>query len=183
MISRAKIPLLAGAILMSLAPVSASAQGGPGMYGGPGMMGRYGGGPGEWGGGGWRMWGFGPDRMLDRVDGRLAFLKAELKITDAQSAAWGKLAEAIKVSAKSMSDRMKAVFSADEKAKTLPDRLEVQVQFMTARLDEIKQVNAAFKQLYSQLSDAQKKEADTLVLPMMGMGMGAGRGFGPGWSR
>jgi hypothetical protein len=177
MISSAKVALLVGAILMSLVPAPASAQGGPGMYGGPGMMGRYGGGPGEWGGG-WRMWGFGSDRMLDRVDGRLAFLKAELKITDAQSAAWSKLADAIKASAKSMTARMKTVYSADEKAKTLPERLDVQLQFMTARLDEIKQVNAAFRQLYSQLSDTQKKEADTLVLPMMGMGMGGGRGPG-----
>jgi hypothetical protein len=178
MISSAKVALLAGAALVSLAPVSASAQGGPGMYGGPGMMGRYGGGPGDRGGGGWRMWSFGTDRMLDRVDGRLAFLKAELKITDAQSAAWSKLADAIKASAKSMTDRMKRVYSADEKAKTLPERLDVHEQLVTARLDEIKQVNAAFKQLYSQLSDSQKKEADSLVLPMMVMGMGAGRGPG-----
>ena len=42
--------------------------------------------------GGWSgdggMMGYGPDAMVDRIDGRLAFLKTELKITDAQSAAW-----------------------------------------------------------------------------------------------
>jgi hypothetical protein len=187
MFAHTKTVVLLGAVLVAVTSVPASAQGGPGMYGGgPGMMGGYGPGSGEWRGGGWGMWGgFGPDRMLDRLDGRLAFLKAELKITDAQSAAWNKLSDAIKVSAKSMASRMKSVFSADEKAKTLPQRLAVHEEFMAARLEEIKSVNAAFKLLYAELSEAQKKEADTLVLPMMGMGMGFGRGagMGPGWRR
>ena len=41
-------------------------------------------GPG-WGMGMFGRWGRGPDMMLERVEGRLAFMKAELKITDAQN--------------------------------------------------------------------------------------------------
>ena len=44
---------------------------------------------------------------------------------------------------------------------------------------EIKQLKVAWQELYAALSDEQKKEADNLVLPMMGMG-GPGMMGGPG---
>ncbi len=175
-------------MLASIALSPASAQMGPG---GPGAW--QGAGPGShmWGGGPGGWWD-GPDAMDSRIDGRLAFLKAELKITDAQNAAWDKVAAAVRASTESMVDRMKSVFAGDQKDTTLPQRLDIQEQFMTARLDEIKQVKSALTDLYAVLSDDQKKEADNLVLPMMGMGMmggwgmmGGGRGMGPGmmWRR
>lgn len=146
--------------------------------GGPGMMG-YGGGPGR----GWHMWdgwgpswGGGPDAMLERVDGRLAFLKAELKITDEQSAAWNKLAEAIRTSAAGRRERMKGKWSGDDNGKSLLERLDAHEQFMSARLEELKQVKSAWSDLYKALSDSQKKEADEIVLPVMGMG-GPGMGM------
>lgn len=173
---------IAGAVPAAAQSGPGPGAGGPGM-GGPGMMGGYGqrgwGGPGGgwhmWGGGGW--WG-GPDAMVSRVDGRLAFLKAELKITDAQKAAWDKFAAAVRASAKNMLDRMNAMHSGGQGGLTLPDRLELQEQFMTARLDEIKQVKAGLKDIYAVLTDAQKKDADTIVLPMMGFGMMGGGGWG-----
>jgi LTXXQ motif family protein len=108
--------------------------------------------------------------MLDRVEGRLAFVKTELKITEAQASAWDQLAESIRSAAKHHNERMKAAFSREEKAKTLPERLEVQEQFISARLDEIKQIKGSLANLYAVLSGAQKKEADDIVLPMAGMG-------------
>jgi len=109
--------------------------------------------------------------MASRVEGRLAFLKAELKITEAQKDAWHKLADAVRTSTEHMAERMTSMHSGDQKALTLPERLELHEQFMTARLDEIRQIKSALKELYAVLSDDQKKEADTLVLPVMGMGM------------
>ncbi len=82
--------------------------------GGPGMMGY---GPGR----GWHMWeGWGarwggPDAIAERLDGRLAFLKAELKITDAQTPAWNKLADAIRKSAATRTERMRGKWSGDDK--------------------------------------------------------------------
>lgn len=158
---------------------AAWAQGGPGMMGSD--RGGYWGGPGM----GWHMWGrsgdrwgAGPDGMLDRVEGRLAFLKTELKITEAQSSAWNMVTSAIRDSAKRRNEGMKAIWSDDDKAKSLLDRLQLHEQFMTARLHEIKQLKAAWSDLYGQLSEDQKKEADGLVIPMMGMGMGFGGGMG-----
>jgi hypothetical protein len=147
----------------------ASAQGrmmddGWGMWGGRGVgpfMGMWDGRPGPWG--------RGPDAMLDRVDGRLAFIKTELKITEAQTPAWNKLAEAVGGAAKSHNERMRAVISGQERAKTAIERLDLQEQFMTIRLDEVKQIKGALKGLYDVLSEEQKKEADRIVLPTMGM--------------
>lgn len=174
-VKRATIVSIATVLLTS----AAWAQGGPGMMGSD--RGGYWGGSGMgwhmWGGRGGR-WGAGPDGMLDRVEGRLAFLKAELKITEAQSPAWNKVASAIRDSANSRNERMKAIWSDEDKAKSLLERLELHEQFMTVRLDEIKQLKAAWNDLYSQLSDDQKKEADGVVIPMMGMGMGGGPGMG-----
>ena len=45
---------------------------------------------------------------------------------------------------------------------------------------QIKQIKGALKDLYGVLTDDQKKQADDLVMPMMGMGMGGGM---MGWRR
>src|SRR4051812_15596108 len=37
--------------------------------------------------------------MIDRIEGRLAFLRAELKITEAQANAWNTFAEALRANA------------------------------------------------------------------------------------
>ena len=118
----------------------------------------------------------GSNGMLDRVEGRLAFIKAELKITEAQTSAWNHLAEAIRTAAKNHNARMKTVIKGEEQARTLPERVDAQEQFMSARLDEIRQIKGSLNTLYAVLSDDQKKEADDIVLPMAGMG-------GPHWGR
>ena len=168
---------VAATIAASLAGV-ALAQGGPGR-----MMEERGGGMGwgMWGndGQGWGMgmgmwgrgpWSRGPDGMLDRIEGRLAFLKTELKITEAQTAAWNQLADVIRTAAKHRNERMKSVFSGDQRSKSLPERLDAQEQFISTRLEEIKQIKDSLKSLYAVLSDAQKKDADDMAIPMVGMG-------------
>ncbi|WP_395688703.1 Spy/CpxP family protein refolding chaperone [Aestuariivirga sp.] len=141
---------------------------------GRGMMDGWG-----WGG---PMMGYGPDAMLDRIDGRLAYMKTELKITDAQGAAWDELAEVIRNTAEThnamMREMMKDVRSGDFLKKPLPERLTLQQTHMEARLEQIKSVKAAVDKLYALLDDTQKKTADDIVLPSMGMGMGRGMGSG-----
>jgi hypothetical protein len=158
--------LLAGAAL---------AQGGPGsrMMGGERGWGMWGDGPG-WGMGMgmgmWGRWGRGPDWMLDRIEGRLAFMKTEIKITEAQTAAWNGFADAVRTAAKQHNERMKAVFAGEQRSKSLPERVEAQEQFMSIRLEQIRQIKASLKSLYEVLSDEQKKEADEMAIPMVGMG-------------
>ena len=56
--------------------------------------------------------------------------------------------------------------------KPLPDRLTLQATHLSARLEQVKVTKTAVEKLYALLSDDQKKVADDIVLPMMGMGMG-----------
>jgi gamma-glutamyl phosphate reductase len=137
--------------------------------------------------GGWGrgMMGYGADEVLDRIDGRLAFMKAEMKITDAQKQAWDDFAEAVKSTAETHNDMMRSMMEEIQDGtyydKPLPDRLTIQETHVEARLEEIKTVKEAADKLYAVLSDDQKKVADEIVLPTMGMGMG--RMGGPGGSR
>ena len=76
-----------------------------------------------------------------------------------------------------MNERMRTRMSGQEQAATLPERLERREQLMTARLEEVKQVKGALNELYGSLTEEQKKEANALVLLMIGM---EGMGMGPG---
>ena len=129
------------------------------------------------GGGGHMMMGQGGGNwMFERVDGRLAFMKTELKITEKQSTAWDKLAETIRTTSEAhrdmMRSRMEERRSGDFFKKPLPERLAYQQTHLEARLEQVKSVSEAVDQLYAVLDTSQKKAADEIVLPMMGMGGG-----------
>jgi len=120
------------------------------------------------------MWGHpgrggGPEWMLDRIEGRLAFLKQELKITEAQVAAWDGFADALRAVTTNHAERMKTLFAEREASKTLPERIEGQEVFLAMRLEGLKLVRIQLKTLYGVLSDQQKTEADDMELPMIGM--------------
>ncbi|WP_245437106.1 Spy/CpxP family protein refolding chaperone [Mesorhizobium helmanticense] len=138
---------------------------------------------GQWGMGG-PMGGFDSDEILDRIDGRLAFLKTELKITDKQTPSWDELAGVIRSTAEAhnalMQAMMKEFQGGEFLKKPLPERLVYQQTHLEARLEQVKSIRASVEKLYATLSDEQKKAADDIVLPMMGMGMGRSGGFGPG---
>jgi hypothetical protein len=160
------------ALVMALSLTgSAQAQGPQRGERGGGMWYEHG--PG-WGMGMFGRWGRGPDMMLERVEGRLAFMKAELKITDAQTTAWNGFADAVRASAKQHNERMKAIMAGDDRSKPLPDRLDAQEQVLGARLEQIRLIKASLKGVYAVLSDDQKKEADETIIPMVGMMGGHG---------
>ena len=48
----------------------------------------------------------GQNAMAEHVEGRIAFLKTELKITDAQQPLWNAVADAMRANAKEMTDMM-----------------------------------------------------------------------------
>ncbi|MXN63849.1 hypothetical protein GR183_02940 [Stappia sp. GBMRC 2046] len=157
---------------------------GPGYGYGHHMMGMMGG----WGMGG-PMMGYGADAYLDRVDGRLAFLKAELKITDEQSKAWDELSTVVHDTAETHNAMMRSMMQDIRDGKldkmTLPDLLTLRETHMEARLEQIKAIKGAVDSLYAVLNENQKKIADEIVLPAVGMGgmMGGGWGMGRGPGR
>jgi LTXXQ motif family protein len=100
------------------------------------------------------------------IEGRIAFLRTELRITDAQSQQWNAFADALRANAKAMTGMHGQMPGAGA---TAPERAERQVKAMSTFLDGMKAIAGAETALYAVLGDEQKKTADEL-LPM-GMGM------------
>ena len=165
-IASLSIALPASAQKGGMGPGMMNGQGfGPGMMGpgyGPGMMGNYG--PGMMGGCG-VMGATAEGQTSTFAAGRIAFLKAELGITDAQKAAWDAYADKIKSNLSNMQgmrQTMKAVFDA----KTPADRLDAQIAAMDSRVSALKEIKPALAKLYDALSSDQKKKADELLTGM-----------------
>jgi hypothetical protein len=107
-----------------------------------------------------------PERPLPgrHIEGRLAFLRTELKITDAQAPLWDKVAAALRDRAAKM-DAAIAAFRQAPSAGTspdLPDRMETRIRSGEARIESDRAVLAAFRPFYAALSDEQKKTAEEL---------------------
>jgi len=139
-----------------------------GTWGPRGMMGFGGAGPGMmgWGESGQAMC----SAMASHLDGRLAYIKAELKITAAQESLWNSYATAARDNADTMLAHCTTMMSErGASSASLPDRLDQQEQLMAAQLDAMRAKNKALKPLYAALSDSQKKSADQLFWGPMGM--------------
>ena len=108
----------------------------------------------------------------DHIEGRLAFIKAELKITDAQAQQWNAFADAVRGNVGSMAEMRKSMMGAQGAPATLPERLAREDNLATAHLAALKKTEEAVARLYAVLTDDQKKVADTIVLGPMGMPMG-----------
>lgn len=112
---------------------------------------------------------------IDRIEGRIAFLRAELKITDAQADAWNGFAEALRVNAKKLAEARASMMpkpgDKQSPASNFSVRLDLQEQWLIARLDGLRAMKSAFAKLNEVLSDDQKKTASDLLAPHMGMGM------------
>jgi hypothetical protein len=116
--------------------------------------------------------GMGGLAMIDRIEGRIAFLRAELKITDAQADAWNGFADALRTNARKLADvRRSMTSSGNGSTSSLTARLDLQEQWLTARLDGLRSIKSAFVRLNETLSDDQKKTAGELLAPHMGMSM------------
>lgn len=119
--------------------------------------------------------------MIDRIEGRIAFLRAELKVTEAQAKAWDGLAQAMRANAKRLGEARQRMTPAGQmpKAASLDQRLEQQEAWYAARLDGLRAIKAAVAALLPALSDQQRKTAEELLPPHVGMQMGGGMGMMP----
>lgn len=116
----------------------------------------------------------------EHIEGRLAFLKTELKITDAQAPQWNAFADAMRANAKRMSDLRGTMMSGGMMGQgamsgqggtglNLPERLDRAEQHMAAHLEMLRSMKGPATQLYAALSDEQKRVADQLIHGPMGM--------------
>ncbi|MBR1130318.1 Spy/CpxP family protein refolding chaperone [Bradyrhizobium iriomotense] len=104
---------------------------------------------------------------IDRVEGRIAFLRVELKITDAQVPTWNAFADVLRANAKALGELRRSM--AGSGSESLVDRLTSQEKWLSARLETTRATRSALTNLVGILSDEQKKTADELLAPQMGM--------------
>ncbi|MGE3229235.1 MAG: Spy/CpxP family protein refolding chaperone [Hyphomicrobium sp.] len=163
---------LIGALLATAAMASvASAQGQgqqqmPMMGAGQNMMG-YGMGPGMTGWGMQGMMGPGMHGMMGQgygpmMEGRLAYLKAELGITDAQTDAWNGYVSAVQTRATTMQSMHATMMQAMQTGSAL-ERMQAHTQAMQSMVESLKALLPATEALYKVLGDDQKKKADLLL--------------------
>jgi LTXXQ motif family protein len=122
---------------------------------------------------------------IDRIEGRIAFLRAELNITEAQAIAWNAFADAMRTNAKKLREVRAAMMpqpdAGQQQAPTMAERLDLQERWLLARLEGTRALKSAVTNLYGTLSEDQKKTANELLAPQLGMGMMAMMpGQGPG---
>ncbi len=105
---------------------------------------------------------------FEHVEGRIAYLKAELKITDAQAQPWSVFAETMRANAAAMKamhdDMMKGGMAVG-----LPDHLAAEQKMMSARLAMLGRMETAVKPLYAVLSAQQREAIDQAMAGPMGM--------------
>jgi hypothetical protein len=105
------------------------------------------------------------------VDGQLAFIKAELKITEEQAPVWNVFADTFRAdkqkkttSCLAMQEQARTVASAN-----LLDSMKLMETRLTEQLDSIRSMEAAARPLYGMLSKDQKKKADEILKGGPGM--------------
>jgi hypothetical protein len=113
------------------------------------------------------------------AEARIAFVKAKLKITSAQEAAFNQYAQTIRSNAaatqKSFQD-MRGQRGQGQSVSAI-DRIEQRAKMAQMRDQQQQAYLAAFRPLYASLSADQKKVADDLATPHFGHGF---RGHHPG---
>jgi ABC-type sugar transport system substrate-binding protein len=108
----------------------------------------------------------GPEHRFDpsrHIEGRIAFLKAELKITDTQAPLFERVAQAMRDNAKEMGQLREQRLTERDKPKSAIESLEGRARFGELRTQQTQRFLAAFKPLYDGLSDQQKQTADELL--------------------
>jgi hypothetical protein len=107
----------------------------------------------------------------NRIEGRIAFLRAELQITQAQTPLWEAVAITLRENDRAMRDAF-AQRPARDAAGTVLDRLERRQKFAELQAASTAKLRSAIAPLYASMSDDQKKNADQLLAGPHRGGMG-----------
>jgi len=105
------------------------------------------------------MMGGGPGRF---VEGRIAFVEAELAPTEEQRPRFDAWADALRSQAQSM-QAMHDEMMAGDRPSSYPERLEHMERAMSARLDSLAALREAVTPLYESLDDRQRQVFDQLM--------------------
>lgn len=107
--------------------------------------------------------------MASHIDGHVAFLKAELKITPAQEDVWKGFAGALRTSASAMAQMPGMPMGMGGGAQSVAQSFEQKERLLTTRLDNTKRLRAAWTKLEAALTPEQRKAAEQVVAPRLTM--------------
>src|SRR6202023_177730 len=96
------------------------------------------------------------------VEGRMAFLKAQLKITPAQETQWQQVEAAMRETAKTLDQTITTARQTRGNMDAV-QRLDLREQLARVRVDNDARLLAAFKPLYASLSPEQQQMANQVV--------------------
>ena len=96
------------------------------------------------------------------VQGHLAYLKAELGITEAQSAAWNGYLSVVNARMSSMQGMHQSMMQAMQSGSATA-RMDAHVKAMEAMTEALKALEPATEALYAVLTPDQKQKADQLL--------------------
>jgi hypothetical protein len=99
---------------------------------------------------------------FQHIEGQIAFYKAELHITDAQTAQWNTFADTLRAGAKQLETAYLAMMLSNG-LPSIPDQLAKRRQLLTAELDSLQAIQPVACTLYDALSPEQKKLADEMM--------------------
>ena len=104
-------------------------------------------------------------RMDEHIDGQLAYLKTELKITDIQTPQWNIFAQAFRAETEKKAQLCREAMEQSRAGASanLLDSLKMTEDQMAKRLDSLRAIRAAVQPLYSILTKEQKKTADEIM--------------------
>lgn len=99
-------------------------------------------------------------RTFDRIEGQLAYFRAELRLTDAQMPQWSAFAGAFRAQADRLRQaHLQAMRSVGQPTST-PAQLERRVALLRVQLEAVQTMAAAAAPFYAALTDDQKRTAD-----------------------
>lgn len=104
--------------------------------------------------------------LLDRFNGRMAFLKAELGIMPAQEQAWSRFEQALRSGRQHLLESRQALANVQGQT-DVQARLAAYEHHLAMRLDAERSAREGFNQLYGMLDDAQKRTANELAVPFL----------------
>ena len=102
------------------------------------------------------------------MEGRLAYIKADLEITEAQVPAWDAYADAVRARGTTMESVHADMMKAKEGGSAL-ERMDARIKAMESMIGSLKALKPSTEALYAVLTDEQKKRADQLLGGRCGM--------------
>jgi LTXXQ motif family protein len=167
--------IFSAGVALAQAPQSAPAQDGGMDHGAMGHDMKGMGGMGSTGGMGGGMMRQMLCAVTEHVEGRLAYLKAELKLTDQQQAAWNTFADAYRATTGKTAKvcaTMDAAGADHSMHKGVLGHLTMMEHHMSDHLDSVRGLKGALEPLFAVMTEDQKKAADQALMTVMDVGMG-----------